>query len=342
MPISEPSWWYGPGSGWQTALLSPIGKIVGRIASRRIQNATPYRSALPVICVGNFTAGGSGKTPLALFIAKLVAEDDREPWFLSRGYGGRLEGPVRVIADLHTARDVGDEPLLLARSAPTVVSRDRHNGAEAIEGMASKRAVIIMDDGLQNPALAKDLAIALVDAKRGFGNGLVVPAGPLRAPLDVQAALANLIVLTGGDATGDRSVVHQIKALSRAPIISAHTRADDGGAKFRGRRVFAFAGIANPDRFFATLTSLGADIVARRAFADHHMFNEAEACDLIEAAERSNALLVTTEKDIARLSGTAGARGALKGRAETVSIRTSLEGGDLDVMRRLIRDAIAR
>ncbi|MBY0558371.1 tetraacyldisaccharide 4'-kinase [Hyphomicrobium sp.] len=342
MPISEPSWWYGPGSGWQTALLSPIGTLVGRIASRRIQNANPYRSALPVICVGNFTAGGSGKTPLALFLAKLVAEEDREPWFLSRGYGGSLEGPVRVIADLHTAREVGDEPLLLARAAPTVVSRDRRKGAEAIEGMASKRAVIIMDDGLQNPALAKDLAIALVDAKRGVGNGLVIPAGPLRAPLDVQTALANLIVLTGGDAAGGRSVANQLKALSRAPIISAETRAEDDNAKFRGRRVFAFAGIANPDRFFATLSSLGADIVARRAFADHHMFSEVEARELIEAAEHGGAALVTTEKDIARLSGASGARGALKERAETVLIRTSLEGGDLDVMRRLIRDAIAR
>jgi tetraacyldisaccharide 4'-kinase len=342
VPISEPSWWYGPGSGWQTALLSPIGTLVGRIASRRIQSANPYRSALPVICAGNFTAGGSGKTPLSLFIAKLVAEEDREPWFLSRGYGGRLEGPVRVTAARHTARDVGDEPLLLARSAPTVVSRDRRKGAEAIEGMAAKRAVIIMDDGLQNPALAKDLVIALVDAKRGFGNGLVIPAGPLRAPLDVQTALANLIVLTGGDAAGDRSVVDQLKAMSRAPIISAQTRADDNGAKFRGRRVIAFAGIANPDRFFATLASLGADIIARRAFADHHMFSEAEARDLMEAAERGGAVLVTTEKDIARLSGAAGARATLKERAETVAIRTSLEGEDLDVMRRLIRDAIAR
>ena len=343
MPISEPSWWYGPGSGWQTTLLSPIGTLVGRIASRRIQNADSYRSSLPVICAGNFTAGGSGKTPLALFLAKLVAEEGREPWFLSRGYGGSLEGPVRVMADRHTARDVGDEPLLLARAAPTVVSRDRRKGAEAIEGMASKRAVIIMDDGLQNPALAKDLAIALVDAKRGVGNGLVIPAGPLRAPLDVQMALANLIVLTGGD-DADRggSVAGQLKALSRAPIISAQTRAEDSGAKFRGRRVFAFAGIANPDRFFATLGSLGADIIARRAFADHHMFSEAEVRELMEAAERSNALLVTTEKDIARLSGTVGARAALKERAETVSIRTSLEGGDLDVLRRLVREAIAR
>ncbi|CAA2142359.1 tetraacyldisaccharide 4'-kinase [Hyphomicrobium sp. ghe19] len=342
MPISEPSWWYGPGSGWQTALLSPIGSIVGRIASRRIENANPYRSALPVICAGNFTAGGSGKTPLALFIAKLVAEDDREPWFLSRGYGGSLEGPVRVSADLHTARDVGDEPLLLARAAPTVVSRDRRKGAEVIESMASKRAVIIMDDGLQNPALAKDLAIALVDAKRGVGNGLVIPAGPLRAPLDVQTALANLIVLTGSDDADDRSFVDRLKGMTRAPIISAQTRAEDDNAKFRGRRVHAFAGIANPDRFFATLASLGADIIARRAFADHHMFSEAEARDLIEAAERGNAALVTTEKDIARLSGASGARGALKERAETVAIKTSLEGGDLDVMRGLIRDAIAR
>ncbi|WP_052699189.1 tetraacyldisaccharide 4'-kinase [Hyphomicrobium sp. 99] len=341
MPISEPSWWYSPDSGWQTSLLSPVGALIGLIASRRIENAKPYRSSLPVICVGNFTAGGSGKTPLALFLAKLVANEGREPWFLSRGYGGKLKGPVRVIPTRQTAREVGDEPLLLARSAPTVVSRDRRKGAEAIEAMASKKAVIIMDDGLQNPALAKDLTIALVDHRRGFGNGLVIPAGPLRAPLDVQGKLAQLIVLTGQGAP-DPAIVEMLKAISTAPVIAAATRADDDSAQFQNQKVIAFAGIANPERFFTTLGSLGAEIIARKAFADHHMFSDAEARGLLEGAEREGALLVTTEKDLVRLAGATGACGALRERARAIAIRTSIEDNDLDVLRRLIRGAIVR
>ncbi|MGO4685277.1 tetraacyldisaccharide 4'-kinase [Hyphomicrobium sp. 2TAF46] len=341
MPASEPSWWYGPDGGWQRSLLSPVGALVGRIASRRIENAKPYRSSLPVICAGNFTAGGSGKTPLALFLAKLVADEGREPWFLSRGYGGKLEGPVRVLPARHAARDVGDEPLLLARSAPAVVSRDRRKGAEAIEAMASKNAVIIMDDGLQNPALAKDLVIALVDQRRGFGNGLVIPAGPLRAPLDIQGKLAQLIVLTG-QGPADPSLLQTLKAISSAPIITAETRAQGDVARYQDKKVIAFAGIANPERFFSTLGSLGADIVARKAFADHHEFSEAEARDLLNIAERARASLVTTEKDLARLAGATGVRAMLRERAESIAIRTTIEDGDLDILRQLIRGAIVR
>lgn len=341
MPASEPSWWYGPDGGWRTSLLSPVGALVGRIASRRIASAKPYHSSLPVICAGNFTAGGSGKTPLALLLAKLVADEGREPWFLSRGYGGKLEGPVRVLPARHTARDVGDEPLLLARSAPAVVSRDRRKGAEAIEAMASKNAVIIMDDGLQNPALAKDLVIALVDQRRGFGNGLVIPAGPLRAPLDIQGKLAQLIVLTG-QGPADPSLLQTLKAISSAPVITAETRAEGDVARYQGQKVIAFAGIANPERFFRTLGSLGADIVARKAFADHHMFSEAEARDLLNIAERAGASLVTTEKDLARLAGATGVRATLRERAETIAIRTIIEDGDLEILRRLVRGAIVR
>jgi tetraacyldisaccharide 4'-kinase len=342
VPASEPSWWYGPGGGWQTALLSPIGAIVGAIASRRLQNAKPYRSALTVICVGNFTAGGSGKTPLALLLAKLVADDGREPWFLSRGYGGRLKGPVRVDTALHSASDVGDEPLLLARAAPTVIARNRREGAETIEALASKKAVIIMDDGLQNPVLAKDLSIAVVDARRGFGNGRVIPAGPLRAPLNLQMKLASLIVLTGQNSGIDAPVVQTLRGLTEAPIVSAQTRADDSAAKFRGQRLVAFAGIANPDRFFSTLCLLGAEIIERRPFADHHVFSEAEARDLIEAGKRVRAVLVTTEKDLARLSGATGACGMLRVRSEALAIRTVIEGNDLEVVHDLIRRALAR
>lgn len=342
MPVSEPRWWYGRGGTWKASLLSPIAAIVGAIARRRILNAKPYRSPLPVICVGNFTAGGSGKTPLALLLAKIIAADGREPWFLSRGYGGKLEGPLRVDPEHHSADDVGDEPLLLARAFPAVIARDRRQGAKMIEAMASANAVIIMDDGLQNPALAKDLSIAVVDAQRGFGNGRVIPAGPLRAPLVVQAPLVQLVMLTGGAADADNPAARTIRKLTDVPIIAARTQADETAARFRGRRVVAFAGIANPDRLFSTLEQTGANIVATRAFADHHRFSEAEARGLLDDAERLGAMLVTTEKDFARLGGRSGFCADLRTRSKTLVIATVIEGDGLEILRQSLRAALGR
>lgn len=342
MPVSEPSWWYGRGETWKASLLSPIATVVGAIARRRILNAKPYRSPLPVICVGNFTAGGSGKTPLALLLAKLIAAEGREPWFLSRGYGGKLEGPIRVDAERHSADDVGDEPLLLARAFPAVIARDRRQGAKTIEATASANAVIIMDDGLQNPALAKDLSIAVVDAKRGFGNGRVIPAGPLRAPLTVQAPLVQLVVLMGGAASADDPTTRTIRELTDVPIIAAQTQADETAARFRGRKVVAFAGIANPDRFFSTLEQTGANVIAKRAFADHHPFSEAEARSLLDDAERLGAILLTTEKDHARLGGRSGYCADLKKRSETLAIATVVDGDGLEILRQALRAALGR
>ncbi|MBS0250388.1 MAG: tetraacyldisaccharide 4'-kinase [Proteobacteria bacterium] len=341
MPVSEPNWWYGRGGTWKALLLSPIAAAVGAIATRRILNAKPYRSHLPVVCVGNFTAGGSGKTPLSLLLAKTLSAEGREPWFLSRGYGGKLEGPVRVDPEHHRADEVGDEPLLLARAFPTVIARDRRQGAQTIEKLASANAVIIMDDGLQNPALAKDLSIAVVDAKRGFGNGRVIPAGPLRAPLTVQAPLVQLVVLMGGRAT-DNSVTQTLRKLTDAPVIAARTQADESAARFRGRKVVAFAGIANPDRFFSTLEQTGANVVAKRAFADHHPFSEVEARSLLDDAERLGAILVTTEKDHARLGGRSGFCADLEKGSETLAIATVIDGDGLEVLQRALRGALGR
>jgi tetraacyldisaccharide 4'-kinase len=342
LPGFEPKWWYETGPHWQAALLSPVAALVGAITAARLRSATPFRSRLPVICVGNFTAGGSGKTPLALFLAKRVAEQKRQPWFLSRGYGGRLTGPTRVDPGTQTAQDVGDEPLLLARRAPTFVSRDRRQGAEAIEASASGEAVIIMDDGLQNPALYKDLSIAVVDAHRGFGNGQIIPAGPLRAALSMQASLANLIVLTNRTPEGDAALSAKLRALTNAPIVSAETRVSGDKSALRRRGVIAYAGIANPNRFFAMLEDQGATIVERRAFADHHPFREAEAQDLIDAARRASADLITTEKDLVRLSGGVGAIAELRERSEVLAIETAIQGDDLATVDALIRRALNR
>jgi tetraacyldisaccharide 4'-kinase len=342
VPGREPDWWYGAGPHWQAALLAPIGKLVGSIAAARLRRADAYRSRLPVICVGNFTVGGSGKTPLALFIARLVAEQGRDAWFLSRGYGGRLSGPLRVDPAIHGSDDVGDEPLLLARQAPTFIARDRRKGAEAIESAAPENAVIIMDDGLQNPALSKDLSIAVIARDRGFGNGRVIPAGPLRAPITAQIGLADLILLSGSGSEDNPALRKSLSALSRAPIVSARTRASESAGEFRGRRVIAYAGIANPQRFFTMLESLGAVIVERRAFTDHHVFRDAEVRDLLDTARRASADLVTTEKDLVRLSRASGEISELRNRSSALAIQTVIEGDDLATVKELIRKTLDR
>jgi tetraacyldisaccharide 4'-kinase len=338
----EPSWWYGAGHHWQTTLLSPFEKIFGTIAAARLAKASSYKSRLPVICVGNFTAGGSGKTPLALLVARLVSELGHEPWFLSRGYGGRLTGPVQVAPGLHGSHDVGDEPLLLARQAATVIARDRRLGAKAIEATVSDNAVIIMDDGLQNPALAKDLVLAVVSGDRGFGNGRVIPAGPLRAPLSAQIGLANVIVVAGQTLPPKRDLLQSLHSLTQAPIVFAATRPVARSEEFLGRRVLAYAGIAHPERFFSMLEGLGAVLVERRVFVDHHAFHEVEARDLLDAARRTSADLVTTEKDIARLSGEKGACADLRNRSTSLAIETVIEGGDLAIVKEKIREALER
>ena len=340
MPGREPRWWYGAGPHWQATLLSPLGRIIGNVAAARLRKKNSYASRLPVICIGNFTVGGSGKTPLALLVARLVADEGREPWFLSRGYGGRLPGPIQVAPDVHGSADVGDEPLLLARRAPTVIARNRAAGAQFIEATAPANAVIIMDDGLQNPFLAKELVIAVVSGDRGFGNGHVIPAGPLRAPLAAQIGLADTIVVTGQESEANRALRDGLSALTQAPLLSATTRASEDAASLRGLRVVAYAGIANPERFFAMLESLGATIVESRAFGDHHAFSDGEARDLLDTARRMSADLVTTEKDLARLSGASGESAELRDRSGVLKIETVIESDDLAILKTKIREAI--
>lgn len=294
--MRAPSFWWKPGHG---LLLSPLGGIYGTAAWLRLQRGG--RSAgIPVICLGNLTVGGAGKTPAALMVARLLLAAHRRPFFLSRGYGGRLRGPVMVNPKNHHAADVGDEPLLLARLAPTVVARDRPAGAEAARfGGAS---VIVMDDGFQNPSLEKDLSILLIDQRRGIGNGWIFPAGPLRAPLEAQLARAQALVTVG---TGDRAAIVEQAARRRGvPIFHGRIEPDRQTLDaLTGRRVLAFAGIADPEKFFATLDEAGIVIAARQEFADHHRYTAAEARDLLTRAEAQNLLLLTTEKDHVRLGG---------------------------------------
>jgi tetraacyldisaccharide 4'-kinase len=287
-------WWRQPPS-LLARLLEPLGDIYGARTLARM--ARPGVSAsIPVVCVGNPIAGGAGKTPAAIEIARLLLLAKRKPVFLTRGYGGRLKGPVRVDSKKHTARDVGDEPLLLARSGPCIVARDRAAGAELAAGFGD---VIVMDDGFQNPSINKDLALLVIDSDQGIGNGLCIPAGPLRAPVEEQLARADAVVVIGeGRAAGF------LARRKKPPVLAARLVPDaKAAAALKGRRVLAYAGIGRPQKFAGTLKALGAEVVRLAAFPDHHVFTAADAKALLAEARRDNLTLVTTEKDVARLSG---------------------------------------
>ncbi|HTV87952.1 MAG TPA: tetraacyldisaccharide 4'-kinase [Stellaceae bacterium] len=296
--MREPSFWWKPGHG---RLLGPLAAAYGAAARLRLRKAGGD-AGLPVICLGNPTVGGAGKTPAALAVARLLLAAHERPFFLSRGYGGRLAGPVQVNPAFHSAADVGDEPLLLARLAPTIVARDRVAGARAAR--VGGAGVIVMDDGFQNPSLDKDLSVLVVDGRRGIGNGRVIPAGPLRAPLGAQIARAQALVLVGPP--GGAEAIAETALRRGLALFHARLEPDRQHlVSLRERRVLAFAGIADPQKFFATLTDAGVTIAERREFADHHRYTAAEANALLARAEAQNLMLLTTEKDHVRLAGNA-------------------------------------
>ena len=294
--MREPGFWHGP-SSLKSHLLRPLGALYGAIAAKRLQH-TGMNAGIPVLCVGNYHVGGAGKTPTVLALAKLLRDLGEIPVVLSRGYGGKLQGPVRVDPARHAASDVGDEPLMLAATLPVVISRDRADGVALARAQAA--SVILMDDGFQNPSIAKDASVIVIDSERGLGNGQVIPAGPLRAPLRPQLARTDALVIVGhGAAAG--TVAADIAAQGK-PVLRAHLRPDDAQvSSLRDKRVLAFAGIGDPQRFFKTLQASGIDVVRQRAFADHHAFSKAEIESLVAEATRDALTLVTTEKDFVRL-----------------------------------------
>jgi tetraacyldisaccharide 4'-kinase len=299
--MRDPSFWWRP-AGIASSLLAPIAIPYGALARSRMAQAGSA-AGIPVICIGNPTVGGAGKTPTALAVAKLLRLAGRHPFFLSRGYGGDLPGPVRVDSRIHRARKVGDEALLLARVAPTIVARDRVAGAKAAR--ESGADVIVMDDGFQNPSLRKDLSILVVDGRRGIGNGRVFPAGPLRAPFADQLSCAQAVLVIG-DSSGAEAIVSAAKSAN-LPLFRGRLAPDQKAlAALASQKVLAFAGIGNPEKFFATLAEAQIDVQARQAFPDHYRYQPADAAALLDRAEREGLSLVTTEKDAARLVGEPG------------------------------------
>lgn len=299
--MRAPEFWHRTPPSLTALALAPAGYVWGAISARRM-GRNVAEPPVPVVCIGNFVAGGAGKTPTALACARLLQRAGLRPAFLSRGYGGRFSRgptPQRVDPQRHTAAEAGDEPLLLARAAPTVVCSDRVAGADAAAALGAD--VIVMDDGLQNPSLAKTLSLAVIDGSTGVGNGLCIPAGPLRAPLEAQLPLVGgLVVIGKGDAgarIGGRAVSHG-KHVFRAWLQPDASVV----ARLRKGRVIAFAGIGRPEKFFATLEEAGIDVVEAFGFGDHEVLTAENIADLRQRAASAKARLVTTEKDLVRLA----------------------------------------
>jgi tetraacyldisaccharide 4'-kinase len=250
-----------------------------------------------VICVGNLTAGGTGKTPVALTLARLLADKGVAPGFLKRGYGGKARGPLAVDPARHDAKLVGDEALLLAATAPTWIAEKRTTACSAL--IATGVGCIILDDGHQDPSLIKDVSLVVVDGETGFGNGRCIPAGPLREPVGAGLARANAVIVMGEDRAGVRDRVARM--CPGLPVLAAHLTPNPASAALKGRRVFGFAGIGRPEKFRATLLEIGADLQGFRAFPDHHPYSGDEIALLLDEAKAADALAVTTAKDRVRL-----------------------------------------
>jgi tetraacyldisaccharide 4'-kinase len=331
--MREPSfWWREPGI--VSHALTPFSALYGAVTQARLRRCG-HRAGVPVVCIGNLTVGGAGKTPTAVTTARILKSMGELPVFLTRGYGGTLAGPLEVDPTHHNASLVGDEPLLLALVARTIVARARPQGADT--AAACGASVIVMDDGLQNPSLCKDFSIVVVDERRGLGNGGVIPAGPLRVPLGAQLAFAHALVLIG-EPLRARGVAEEARKHN-LPVLRARLQPDMKSiARLDRRRVLAFAGIGDPEKFFTTLADAGIAVAAARSFPDHHRYTRAEARALCEEADREGLMLVTTEKDLVRLVGDEQAA-ELAARARALPVTLAFD--DEDTFKSLLVERLA-
>ena len=327
--ITAPRFWWRQRPGVAAWALMPAAAIWSSVAGRRMRRPPSLTAALPVICIGNFVVGGAGKTPTALAVADLVKRLGFHPGFLTRGYGGRIKGAHLVDPGRDDAERVGDEALLLAGAGPVAVAPDRPAGVPLLA--AAGADCIIMDDGFQNPALAKDFSLVVVDGAVGIGNGKVMPAGPLRAPLPTQMVRADAVLIIGPGAAGD-GVLRLAARAGRVVLRGALEPVRP--AELGDGRFLAFAGIGRPEKFFSSLAAAGVDVAAAEDFADHHPFSEADADRLLARASAEGLRLVTTAKDHARLRGATGARQRLAEQAAVFAVTMRFE--DENVLARLL------
>jgi tetraacyldisaccharide 4'-kinase len=332
---TAPRFWWRSRRGIAALALWPLARLWGSLAAWKMNRPPRLRPPVPVICVGNFVVGGAGKTPTAQAFARMARSRGLRPGFLTRGYGGGAKGPLLVDPAAHGPDRVGDEALLLAAVAPTIVARDRVAGAKAL--IEAGVDLIIMDDGFQNPSLAKDLSVVAVDAAVGIGNGLVTPAGPLRAPLAPQLRRADALIVIGEGEAAEPLI--RTAARAARPIVHARLKPLKV-REWRKEPLFAFAGIGRPEKFFATLSEIRAPVAKTMSFPDHYRYTEADAERLLAHAAAADLRLVTTEKDMARLSGGTGALARLRETAAALPVLLEFENPP--AIAELIGEAVER